>query len=402
MNREPFCIPPKWWDPKLKPSWVRLSRRYRRHQLFRKQQLVEVVSQNTEVLQQAVAAGHGVLITPNHSAHYDGPALYTAADRIDLPLYFMIAWQVFAMASRFECWAMQHLGCFSIDREGTDRRAFKRAVHTLQHEAHPLVIFPEGDIYHTTDYVTSFREGAAAIALTATRRADRPVVVIPCGIKFWYLDDPTIELRRALRRIEGRLHLRSIEELPLAERIHRLAEAALALKELDYLGHTRSGLLRQRVSYLLQAVLAQLEERHQLSDCAGSPPERVKAVRQCVIRKLEQQQEHALANGQLSQLQCDMEDLFFAVQLYSYRGDYLVDEPSVERLAETVDKFEEDILGLEYPNVRGRRRVAVRFGQPIELDGSRRQRGATAELTCLMQTRVQALVNELNDQSPKR
>ena len=97
-----------------------------------------------------------------------------------------------------------------------------------------------------------------------------------------------------------------------------------------------------------------------------------------------------------------MEDLFFVVQLYSYRGDYLVDEPSVERLAETVDKFEEDILGLEYPNVRGRRRVAVRFGQPIELDGSRRPRGATAELTRIMQTRVQALVNELNDQSPKR
>ena len=402
MNREPFCAPPRWWAPKLNSKWVRISRRYRRRQLHRKQRLVEVVSQNTEVLQNAVAAGKGVLVTPNHSAHYDGPALYTAADRIDLPLYFMIAWQVFAMANRFECWAMQRLGCFSIDREGNDRRAFKQAVHTLQHETHPLVVFPEGDIYHTTDYVASFREGAAAIALAAARRGERPIVVVPCGIKFWYLEDPTSELQEALRQIETRLHLRSLDELPLVERIHRLAEAALALKELDYLGHTRSGLLRQRVTYLLQAVLTQLEERHQLPDCGATPPERVKALRQCVIRKLEQQQERPAANGQLVRLQSDMEDLFFVMQLYSYRGDYLVDHPSVERLAETVDKFEEDILGLEFPNVRGQRRVAVRFGQPIEIDGSQRRRAGATELTRIMQTRVQALLDELNDQSPKR
>ena len=64
----------------------------------------------------------------------------------------------------------------SIDRESTDRQAFKTAVNILQSQPVPLVIFPEGDIYHTTDRVTPFREGAAAIALSAARRNDRPVV----------------------------------------------------------------------------------------------------------------------------------------------------------------------------------------------------------------------------------
>jgi hypothetical protein len=271
----------------------------------------------------------------------------------------------------------------------------------LQHEAHPLVIFPEGDIFHTTDYVTSFREGAAAIAIAAARRSPRPIVVVPCGIKFWYLDDPTAELQRALQRVEARLYLRSFDDSPLPERIHRLAEAALALKELDYLGHTRSGLLRQRVTYLLQAVLQQLENRHQLAGSDATPPERVKALRQCVIRKLEDQPGHGESNGRVNSLRSDMEDLFLAMQLYSYRGDYLVGQPSVERLAETVDKFEEDILGLDYPTVRGRRRATVCFGPPLEIDAALTKRGGTAELTRLMEAHVQAVLDELNYQSPK-
>ena len=381
--------------------WVRLTRRFRRRQLEHGQRLVEIDAQNRDVLARCVADGKGVLITPNHAAHYDAPALYVAADRIDLPLYIMTAWQVFAMASRFECWAMQRLGCFSIDREGTDRQAFKQAVRTLQHAAHPLVIFPEGDIFHTTDCVTSFREGAAAITIAAARRGPRPIVVLPCGIKFWYLDDPTTELHKSLRRIEQRLYLRSLDDAPLPERIHRLAEAALALKELDYLGHTRTGRLRERVTYLLQAVLQQLEERHGTADTTAMPPERIKTLRQSVIRKLEEQQVRADANGYTHELSRDMEDLFLATQLYSYRGDYLVGEPSIERLAETVDKFEEDILGLEYPTIRGRRRVTIRFGQPLEIDTSLTQRGGTAELTLTMHARVQAVLDELNDQSPK-
>jgi len=360
---------------------------------------------NGEVVRQAVDDGMGVLITPNHSVHYDAPCLYVAMDRLDLPLYFLTAWQVFGMASRFERFAMQRLGCFSIDREGTDRQAFKQAVQILQEEPHPLVIFPEGDIYHTTDFVTEFRDGASAIALTAAKRASRPIVVVPCGIKFWYLEDPSHNLLQAMRRIETRLYLRTSPELPLADRIHRLAEAALALKELDYLGQTREGRLRDRIRHLLEAVLTQLEERHAIRPKDESPPARVKTVRQAVIKKLDELEsrepgiESSTAESTMAErLGMDMEDLFFAVQLYSYRGDYLADNPTIERLAETVDKFEEDILGKDYPEVRGHRRVTIRFGSPIEV-GSGPQRQSAGELTCTMHAAVQELINAMNDRS---
>lgn len=399
MNRQPYCTPPRSWPATLTPWWVKLSRGYRRRQLRKGQRLVDIEAQNIEVVTDAVAAGKGVLITPNHSVHYDAPSLYAAFDDVRQPVYIMTAWQVFAMSTRFECWAMQRLGCFSIDREGTDRQAFKHAVQVLQEQPHPLVIFPEGDIYHTTDYVTPFREGAAAIALTAAKRSQRPTLIVPCGIKFWYIDDPRDGLLATMQQIEERLHLRVLADSPLPARIHRLAEAALALKELDYLGYTCSGRLRDRIRGLLETVVSRLEKRHAITDTRGTPPERVKSLRQAIIRRLEDETNPpASGSSEERQLHCDMEDIFFAMQLYSYRGDYLADSPSIERLAETIDKFEEDVLGLDYPAVRGDRRVSIRFGEPIELAPGKSDRGA-AELTILMQSAVQSQIDALNAQS---
>jgi len=372
-----------------------LSRRYRRRQLARQQRLVEISAPNIDAVRAAASEGRGLLITPNHSAHYDAPALYAAFDTVSQPLYIMTAWQVFGMSTPFEAWAMQRLGCFSIDRESVDRQAFKQAVEILQSQPYPLVIFPEGDIYHTADFVTPFREGAAAIALAAAKRSTRPLAIIPCGIKFWYLDDPTQELLEAMTRIEQRLFLRSDSALSLPARVHRVAEAALALKELDYLGHTSSGRLRDRIRGLLATVVSRLEQRHQISRTDGTPPERVKTLRQAIIKKLEESAQDPSSTSDARQLGHDMEDLFFAMQLYSYRGDYLAENPSLERLAETIDKFEEDVLGLEYPRVRGHRRVEIRFGEPLELT-ERNVRPNTTELTMLMQDRVQALLDELN------
>lgn len=404
MNRQPYCRAPRWWAPKLSPAWVRMSRRYRWRQLRVRQQVVEIEAENVERLREEVARGHGVLITPNHSAHYDSAVLYAAADRVDLPLYFMTAWQVFAMSSRFECAAMQRLGCFSVDREHNDRQAFKQAVDILRSEPYPLVIFPEGDIYHTSDLVTPFREGAAAVSLAAAKRGERPQVVLPCAIKFWYAEDPTEQLHALIDELDERLFLRRRRSLPLAARVHRIAEAALALKELDYLGHTRAGRLRERVVYLTEAVLGQLEERHAVRRSeAATPPERVKHLRKCVIAKLD-----ALENTdgkgreqEAQSLQDDMEDLFFVMQLFSYRGDYLANEPSVERIAETLDKFEEDILEREYPTVRGPRRVSVRFGEPLEIDGGQRGRDRVPEETRRIQQAVQLLIDQINGESSR-
>ncbi|MCA9227511.1 MAG: glycerol acyltransferase, partial [Planctomycetales bacterium] len=142
-----------------------------------------------------------------------------------------------------------------------------------------------------------------------------------------------------------------------------------------------------------------IEQRHATPiSRRGDIPNRVKALRQSVIAKLEANIELPdvdIPPDEQRRLVRDMEDLFFVMQLYSYRGDYLDGQPSLERVAETLDKLEEDILERDLPTVRGRRRAEVRFGTPIPI-ASGESRTSVADLTMQLQQAVQAQMDAIN------
>ena len=383
MNRQPFGTPPRRWEDKLNRVWVRATRGFRRRQLKRLQNIVAVEPTNLAVVKRAQQAGCGILIIANHSAHYDSNSLYVAADQINSPMYFMTAWQVFQVSSRWECKAMQMMGCFSVDRDGTDRQAFKRASEILQRERFPLVIFPEGDIYHTSDRVKPFREGAAAIALSAARKNRRKTVVVPTGIRFSYIDDPTPRLHEVATKLEQRINLRPAPSQSLQSRIGRVTSTLLTMKEREYLGQEQQGEIAERIESLTERILEDLSDRYQ-GAIEGTIPEQVQTIRQQVTR-----------NADRFHRQRDLEALFLVIQLYSYPADYLSDDPSLERLAETVDKLEEDVLGAEYPSIKGRRKVSIMFDEPIDVVANGNRRGDIQSLTTQMQSRVQAMVDQL-------
>jgi hypothetical protein len=89
----------------------------------------------------------------------------------------------------------------------------------------------------------------------------------------------------------------------------------------------------------------------------------------------------------------DLEDLFFVVQLYSYPGNYVSQQPSVERIAETLDKFEEDLLGAKTATIRGARKAIVTFGEPIAVEPHGAKKTTTAALTEMLETRVQEMLD---------
>ena len=393
MNRQPFQTPPRWWAPKLKPWLTRLWRPLINRTLRTSQKITQLDVHGAEHVQQALAGGNGILVTPNHSFHYDSYALIEAAHRVGQPFHFLSAWQVFAMSKWHEQIVLQWHGCFSINREGNDLTAFKTAVDILRENPYPLVIFPEGDIYHNNDRVTPFRDGAAAIAMAAAKKATRPIVAVPAALKCFYTIDPTPQLLELMTRLEEAIHWRPRPDLPLTERIYRFAGGALALKELEYLGSPQAGTIPERVAALTERVLGKLEERHNVKSKSGGIPERVKELRRVVIKQFEQDGKPGDARRQLEH---DMEDLFFVIQLYSYSGDYVVQQPSIERIAETLDKFEEDVLKADYPGIRGERRAVVRFGPPVEVPKERDSKSVVADWTDMLESRVQGLLDEIN------
>jgi hypothetical protein len=93
----------------------------------------------------------------------------------------------------------------------------------------------------------------------------------------------------------------------------------------------------------------------------------------------------------------DLEDLHLVLQLYSYPGDYLSTRPSVERMAETIEKFEEDLNGVARP--KGRRHATVKFGQPIEVKPftQGRARTASVELTTQLEQRIRSMMGGATD-----
>jgi hypothetical protein len=262
-------------------------------------------------------------------------------------------------------------------------------VEILQDKTHPLVIFPEGEMYHLNDRITPFREGPAAIALAAAKRAKRPIVCVPCGLKYYYLDNPTPDLIRLMDRLERGVYWRPRPDLPLVQRIYRLAEAALALKEIEYLGQTAAGPLPERIAGLGDHILKRLEQGYGLAASASTVPERVKALRQHALKQLET---HPADDHGRQRYLDDLDDVFLVVQTYAYPGNYLAEQPSVERIAETLDKLEEDILGVPLATLRGSRAAVVTFGEPIPVEAGDRKAGPGA-LTQLLEQRVQSLLD---------
>jgi len=355
--------------------------------------VLEVELRGAEYLKGPVEDRCGVLITPNHAAHADPFVVYEAADELGRPFYFMAAWQVFGRLGMVERIMLRQHGVFSVDREGTDMQAFRQAVSILQESSNPLVIFPEGEVYHINDRVTPFREGPAVIAMTAAKRAIRPVVCVPCAIKYIYVQDPTPQLIELMSQLEERILWRPRPDIPLAERIYRFAEAALALKEQEYLGHTQQSALPERISSLSHKVLEGLEGRYEIRPSGETTlPERVKALRKEVIERFEP----AAEDSELSrQGRLDLDDLFLVTQLFSYPGDYVAGKPTIERMAETLDKFEEDVLRATTATIRGARRAVVSFGEPIELKHSRDRKKAAHTLTEILEDRVQKLLDNI-------
>lgn len=387
MDRTRFEKPPRWWGPMLSPFWVRVWRPVRKYYQLRVQRLLEIDVRGLEHLRQALDAGSGVMITPNHSGHADALIMYEAADRLGSPFYFMTAWQVLGLVPRIRSLIFRQHGCFSVDREGTDLRAFRQAVDILQNRPHPLVIFPEGEVYHLNERITSFREGPAAIALSAAGRAERDIVCIPCGIRYAYLSDPTPELLKLMSLLEESLYWRPTPDLPLEQRIYRVAEGMLALKELEHLGRTHDAPLPQRVEHLSVSILSCIEERYGLDGDGKIIPERVKACRQKAIAQLDED----VSPECRSAAERDLEDLYLVTQLFSYPGDYVAEKPGLYRMAETLDKFEEDILDRRTATIRGTRRASVTFGEPIAVsDFGKRD---APQLTRLLEKRVQAILD---------
>ncbi len=408
MNRQQLSdeLPYEFVEPKPGAFWIWLARLYaRRAYLPGPMRVAEVEITGLEVLKALTSANEGILIAPNHPDHADPSVMLDVSRRAGVAFSFMAAYQVCQGNGRIARWMFPRIGVFPVDREGSDLKAFKTGVEILAAGKTPLVVFPEGEVYHVCDRLTPIREGAAVLATSAAKRsADRGknVWIVPAAIKYRFLDghDPSPAMDAAMGRLERRFTWWPRPDHSLIERIYAFAEAMLGLKEMEYFGATRPGPIKGRLVALRDAILDALEDRHFRKRRSDPAPVRVKEIRHACLEKLA---DPAITPESARDLRRDLNDAFVAIQIFSYPGDYLRDVPTVERIAETLMKFEQDVIGDE-PAPMAPRRAIVRFGPPIDvraaLAAHAKPRLAAATITTDLESRIQSLLDSIGPGRP--
>ena len=134
-----------------------------------------------------IGKGDVVLIAPNHPALADPGVIFELSRRVKSPFCYMAAYQIFSGGAGLWKFILPRLGVFPVDREGSDRASFSAGLDTLGKGRNPLVIFPEGEIYHLADRLTPLREEATALAIRKGKKQaseGKTCWLGPTGLKY--------------------------------------------------------------------------------------------------------------------------------------------------------------------------------------------------------------------------
>ena len=320
-------------------------------------------------LDASLRAGHGVLLTPNHSRPSDPFVIAALGNACRRPVHIMSTWHIF-MEGAIQRYLLQRVGIFSVHRESVDRASLRCAEQILNRAAHPLVMFPEAIVSRTNDHMNAFLRGSAFVARRAAHRRQREcggqVVIHPVFIRYRFAGDVKARVSPVLDEVEQRLGWQPQSNLPLRERILKIGQALLASKEIEYFGAAKTGSLTSRIAELRDAVLQSSEKqwlrRYRHQDTMA----RVKAVRTRIFPHLLRPEQAPMRQEDLWRV---IGDLYFVQQLHCYPEGYL-NGPNPERLLELVEHFEEDLTDKVRPHYPLHAQVHV--GEALVVPAERR------------------------------
>jgi 1-acyl-sn-glycerol-3-phosphate acyltransferase len=365
MQRVVIDKPYTFIPPRFSRFWHALVRRFLPGHLLKEYGISAVECIGAEKLRASLDAGHGVMLVANHCRPCDPMVLDFLAAAVRRPFSVIASWHVF-MASKIQRFLLPRMGGFSVYREGMDRESLKCAIQLVAGGKHPLVIFAEGIITRCNDRLVNFMEGPAFMARAAAKqRKDGKVVIHPVFIRYFFEGDLQMTLSPVVEEIEKRLSWHPQTQLTLRERIGKIGDALLALKEIEYFQAPQSGDFPERLQRLENHLLTPLETQWCGGRHDGDVMARVKRLRSAILPDMVAGK---LTDAERAARWRHLADVYLVQQLHCYPGDYIVN-PTPERILETVERYEEDLTDVARPHFPIR--TVIMVGDAIEVSAAR-------------------------------
>ena len=392
--------PYEFIPPATGTFWPRVLGRFVLPHYLRSNQGVESYELiGVERLRASVAAGHGILLTPNHCRPCDAMVVYPLGLAVGAPVHTMASWHLF-MAGKLQRMILRQVGAFSVYREGMDRDALKCAIQILVDARRPLVLFPEGVISRSNDRLNHLMDGTAFIARNAAKqRAGQSggrVVLHPVAIRYFFRGNIEQALDPVLEEIERRLSWRPQSGKTMRDRIVKVGEALLTLKELEYQVRPQEGDIPVRVARLMDHILVPLEQEWLKGKSEADISGRVKSLRAAILPDMVAEKiDEAERRRRWQQLS----DIYLAQQLSNYPPDYFHPTPTGEKLLETVERFEEDLT--DTARIHHPIHAAIEVGEAIEVPPGR-DRGAQGDsIMTRVRQQIETMLEGLRARRPE-
>ncbi|MGE3240374.1 MAG: lysophospholipid acyltransferase family protein [Pirellulales bacterium] len=391
---EPYqFIPPYYsnWGPHILRHYVRryIRTAYGVH---------SVESRHIERLRESIQAGNSVMLAPNHCRLADPMVLGVMALDVPTYLFAMASWHLFK-ESAFQTFIIRALGAFSVLREGNDRKSLEAAIDILVEGKRPLIVFPEGALTKHCDLIREMMDGPTFLARQALKRlrkagSPRGVVIHPVAVRYSFDGDIEKTVGPLLDQLEARLSWQPKHNLLMFQRIAKLGDAFLALKEIEYLGAAKTGNLYDRAEVFINTVLARVEDAWQQKDRSGGVVARVKRLRTLILADMVAGR---VTPAEREQRWYDLAALYYAQQISHYPQDYITAGKNLpERVIETVERLMEDFTD-QSPLVEPLRAV-VEIGEaiPVGIEKDRDAEGdpIMAEVRRQLQSMMDGLAAE--------
>lgn len=321
-----------------------------------------------------------VMLTPNHPSNAEPAIMYHLAGRAGMWINTLSAREVFDEMHGLLGKVAQQMGAYSIVRGTPDRSAFRMTREILAKPGAKLVVFPEGEVYTANDRLIPFRSGVVQLAFWAQEDMEKagvpaPVYLLPVGVKYVYTQDMRPAILRSLERCEAQLGLTSHADDEPYPRLRRVAHTALTALEHFYgLKPGPEEDFTPRIAVLRESLMERAAATMGVRlNPADSLPDRIRALWNAM---------HAVTSGpppeshpyrdrlrreRIERSRPLLRDLNRVHNAMALTDGYVRDDPSPERMMDTLRRLEFEVCG-KAPE-HSPRIARVRIGEPIDLSG---------------------------------